>query len=79
MSHILGTVNSKTSLRTIIEMVEDDFGITISNDTARAIREAVKRNCLMWDATKIITTDSSNIRIVKTEDWRIEANVGYTR
>jgi hypothetical protein len=77
MSHILGTVNGKTSLKTIVEMVQDDFGIVIGNDTAKAIREAVKRNCLLWDATKIITTDSSHIRIAKDENWNVEANVDY--
>lgn len=77
MPNILGTVNSRTSLTTILQMVETDFGIIISRYTAQGIREAARKGCLVWDATKIVTTDSRQIRIARTEDGRIEANVEY--
>lgn len=72
---ILGTINSRTSLGTIREMVESDFDLVIDNSTARAIRNAYRHGTLLWDANKLITTDSSSIRIVRATDGRVESNV----
>lgn len=65
-------IRSTTSLQAIQKMVNDDFGIHIGKAAAHAIREAHNHNTLLWDSTKLVTLDYSRIRIVRTEEGRIE-------
>lgn len=71
---ILGTITPRISLQTIIEMVESDFGVTIGKTTAMMIRAALTHNCLVWDATKLVTTDGSQIKIYRLEDGSVKAH-----
>jgi hypothetical protein len=75
---ILGTVTARSSLKTIIQFVQDDFGITITPATAKLIRNAKSKGCLVWANGKISTTDSSRIRIVKRADGVIESSVPFS-
>lgn len=64
------------TLKTIVDAIEDDFGVTISKDIAKEIKEAARKNCLVWDATKLVTLDSSQIKIRRAGD-HVEANVDF--
>ena len=68
-------VNGNTKLDTIIAYVTHDFGLTISRDTARAIRKAAGRGSLIWFGPKLKTLDASNIRIQRKANGNVVTNV----
>lgn len=73
----LKLIGENTTLHSIIQKVEDDFEITISEETAQEIKTAHVHGALLWSGNKIIATDASRIRIVKREDGVIESSVDY--
>ncbi len=68
-------VNGRTKLDTIIAYVERDFGITITRDTARAIRKAAGKGSLIWFGPRLKTLDSSNIRISRRANGNVVTNI----
>lgn len=55
-------VNSKTSLRTIKELMQDDFGVLLTNAQAKEIRESRKRNTSTWNPhTAYVNTNMKSV------------------
>ncbi len=62
------TITKNTTVGQIKAWVADDFGRSIDTDTAQAIKDAHKHGALVWSATRLTTTDSSNINISAAQD-----------
>lgn len=55
-------VNASTSLARIKELVRVDFGVDISTETAKEIKNAAKNGTVIWTSEHCITT--SGIKII---------------
>lgn len=71
-------INPSTPIKTIINRIEDDMEIIVTEATAQQMKDAHRKGCLMWTSDSIITTDDSRIRIVKAEDGHIESTEDYS-
>jgi len=58
-------ITQRTSLSEIKYQVLLDFGVTISSDAARAIRDAARGGCLMWTDKHLCTTDNSQLKFTR--------------
>lgn len=54
-------LNPRTSLISIKNTVEDDFGVKIDNDMAKTIREHAGKNLIVWtpDHLKCVAQDAN--------------------
>lgn len=49
-------INSKTALKTIKEMAQNDFGIELTNAQAKEIKSSIQTGCATWTGERYITT-----------------------
>lgn len=69
-------ITSKTSLKAIKNAIRDDFGVVISNDEAKEIRESRKHNTSTWTGSHYKNV-ATNARICEISERGVRYGAAF--